>query len=310
MYVDCYTSFWDERTLEYVEGLAKSLVKSYRRMLEEEAHKVVADARTKVVGVLAPGDPFIATTHSSMMEIAARKGVKVEVVNGVSIISAAISLSGLHVYKFGKTATLPKTEDPALYTQPVKILEENLSRQAHTLLLLDTAEGGLSVDVGLNKLMQAAANMGKRVVDEKTLAIALARVGHSDQVVKAGRVEELLVENYPPSPHCLIIPSALHFSEKEVVKTYALNPETVERMVPPNPVAERVSAYLDKCRQFIEKSGRIEHLKQYVNYVNCYVEDAEKFMESGDFVNALLSVGYAEGLLDALRLRGEVDFEW
>ncbi|MEM4352490.1 MAG: DUF357 domain-containing protein, partial [Candidatus Caldarchaeum sp.] len=208
------------------------------------------------------------------------------------------------------TATLPKTEDPALYTQPVKILEENLSRQAHTLLLLDTSEGGLRVDDGLDKLMQAAERMGRRVVDEKTLAIALARVGHSDQVVKAGRVEELLAESYPPPPHCLIIPSALHFSEKEVVKTYALNPETVERTVPPNPVADRVSAYLDKCRQFIAKSRGVEHLKQYVNYVNCYVEDAEKFMESGDLVNALLSVGYAEGLLDALRLRGEVDFEW
>ncbi|MEM0383454.1 MAG: diphthine synthase [Candidatus Caldarchaeum sp.] len=310
VYIDCYTSFWDERTLEYVEGLAKSLVKSYRRMLEEEAHKVVAEARTKVVGVLAPGDPFIATTHSSMMEMAARKGVKVEVVNGVSIISAAISLSGLHVYKFGKTATLPKTEDPALYTQPVNIIEENLSRQAHTLLLLDTADGGLSVDVGLKRLMQAAEKMGKRVVGYETLAIALARVGHSDQVLKAGRVEDLLADSYPPPPHCLIIPSALHFSEKEAVKTYALNPDAVEKTVPPNPVADRITRYLDKCRQFIRRAGGFEHLKQYVNYVKCYVEDAEKFMQSGDVVNALLSVGYAEGLLYALRLRGEVDFEW
>ncbi|MCS6770232.1 MAG: diphthine synthase [Candidatus Caldarchaeum sp.] len=310
VYVDCYTSVWDDETLQHVRKLVKVFVKAERKTLEDEAYRLVAEATDKVVGVLAPGDPFIATTHSSLRELASRRKVKVEIVNGVSIISAAISLSGLHVYKFGKTATLPKTDDLEQYRQPLHVLEENLSRHAHTLFLLDTAEDGLTVPEAIRKLILAARKMGKNFVDDHTLAISLARVGYLNSVVRAGTFEQLCLENYPPPPHCLIIPSAMHFSEKEAVKTYAINPDEMEKIKPVNPLSERLSTYIDKCRRFIEHASQNESLKQYVNYVNCYVDDAVRFMSSGDYVDALLSAGYAEGLLDALRLRGEVSFEW
>ncbi|MCX8201582.1 MAG: DUF357 domain-containing protein [Candidatus Caldarchaeum sp.] len=48
----------------------------------------------------------------------------------------------------------------------------------------------------------------------------------------------------------------------------------------------------------------------YLRYVSSYVDDAEKFFEEGDVINSLLAIGYAEGLLDGLRMLKGVDFRW
>ena len=41
-----------------------------------------------------------------------------------------------------------------------------------------------------------------------------------------------------------------------------------------------------------------------------YWEDAMYFREKGDLGTALATVSYSEGLLDALRIMGVVEFEW
>ncbi len=310
VYVDRYTSIWSDEMIKFVKDAAMKVVYADRQSLENNAHKLITEAREKVVGLLVPGDPFIATTHTMLREIAARKGVEVKILHGVSVLSAAISLSGLHVYKFGKTATIPKTEEIELYTQPVLTLEENLSRGLHTLFLLDTADGGLHVKEALEKLRQAAQRLKKNVIVDDMLLIVLARIGFKDAFVTAGLLKEIVNEKLPPPPHCLIIPSTLHFSEKEIVKTYINNLEKLELAKTINPLIDRVKGYIFKCRRVLETVAQKESLKEYFNYITNYVDDAERFMQSGDLSNALLSIGYAEGLLDALRLMGEVHFKW
>ena len=41
-----------------------------------------------------------------------------------------------------------------------------------------------------------------------------------------------------------------------------------------------------------------------------YWEDAKYFQKKGDLGTALATVSYSEGLLDALRIMGVVEFEW
>jgi diphthine synthase len=40
---------------------------------------------------------------------------------------------------------------------------------------------------------------------------------------------------------------------------------------------------------------------------NLYIQDAEKFLEDGQDEVAILSIGYADGLVDALRLAKGLD---
>ena len=79
-----------------------------RRELEEENGAVILEAAKRGKAVfLVPGDPFIATTHVTLRIDAEKQGIKTRIIHGASIISAIISLSGLHNYKFGKTVTVP-----------------------------------------------------------------------------------------------------------------------------------------------------------------------------------------------------------
>ena len=83
-----------------------------RRELEEENGKVILEAaKTGKTVFLVPGDPFIATTHVTLRIDAEKQGIKTRIVHGTSIMSAIVSLSGLHNYKFGKTVTVPFPEN-------------------------------------------------------------------------------------------------------------------------------------------------------------------------------------------------------
>jgi len=47
-----------------------------------------------------------------------------------------------------------------------------------------------------------------------------------------------------------------------------------------------------------------------VENVDAYVRDAERFLAEGEDEMAMLSVGYAEGLLDSLAFAGVVRIDW
>jgi len=49
---------------------------------------------------------------------------------------------------------------------------------------------------------------------------------------------------------------------------------------------------------------------EILGYVTAYLEDAKYYKAQEKFETSLTSVAYCEGLLDALRLLGAVNFEW
>ncbi len=310
--LDSYTSIIPDALIQFIKREAGDRLKiAERSLLEERSGEILEEASRREVAILVPGDPFIATTHQSLKTEALKRNVKVRVVHGLSIFTAAISASGLHIYKFGRTATIPKTSDVKLVSQPYNVLAENLSRGLHTLLLLDTAEGGVSVGEALNLLLSAEEEFGKGVVRRDSLVIALSRVGYDDSRIVAGSISSIADLNPQQPPHTLIFPGELHFTEKEAMKTYTIDAELVERYTPPNYVKERVERYVGKCRRVIDMVIEQKAAdKEFTSYVEAYVEDSWRFMMAGDYTNALLAIGYAEGLLDALKLLGRARFEW
>ena len=50
--------------------------------------------------------------------------------------------------------------------------------------------------------------------------------------------------------------------------------------------------------------------KTVFDWAKRYLEDAKYYQEKGKLETSLTSVAYCEGLLDALRLLGAVEFSW
>ena len=76
----------------------------------------------------------------------------------------------------------------------------------------------------------------------------------------------------------------------------------------------------EKYRRYLETLGRAlstlrfkkgdRRVEEVVSLAQCYREDAKHFHEKGMHATALVSLAYGEGLLDALRILGLVEFEW
>lgn len=309
VYVDVYTSVWSEDFFTELKKIVPNLVYADRKLLEDNVHKIIGEAGEKRVGILVPGDPFIATTHNAIRTLAHRKRVDVEIIHGVSVISASISRSGLHAYKFGKISTIPKNADLDQLGYVLDVLEQNLSNGLHSLVLLDTAEGGLTIGEAVQNLLKASERKRLSWLNEDMVAIGLARIGFPDFKIKVSTLKFLAESMFPPPPHSIIVPAKLHFTEQESLSTYG-EAAVVGKLVENNPAKTRVRGYVEKCRRIIHQVSGTTGLDEYIKYVSNYVDDVEAFMERDDLQNALLAIGYAEGLLDALRFLKRVDFTW
>lgn len=234
VFLESYTSLMPNFSAACFEQIVgKRVYKVSRRQLEEENGKVVLETaiRGKAV-LLVPGDPLVATTHVALRLEAEKRGIKTRVVHGASIVSAVMGLCGLHSYKFGKSVTIPFPEN--FSETPYVVLAQNMGLGLHTLCLLDIDVEGvrcLTVREALEMLFKVEKKMGKRVVNDETLAVGVARAGSPDPTVKADFVKELLNYDFGGPPYSLVFPGKLHFMEAEALIVFAKAPLTVRRLV-------------------------------------------------------------------------------
>jgi FAD synthetase len=73
-------------------------------------------------------------------------------------------------------------------------------------------------------------------------------------------------------------------------------------------MAEKVFNKLTKNPAHIDLSE--EKVTEVLSYARDYLEDAKYYKTQGNLETSVTSVAYCEGLLDALRLIGAVNFEW
>ncbi|MCD6313215.1 MAG: diphthine synthase [Thaumarchaeota archaeon] len=313
IYLDSYTSFIDQDLLDELRKNFKGkLVDADRRVLEEGSSSIVEEAEKLNVCILVPGDPLIATTHLSIIFEAAKKGVKSEIIYGVSAYSALISASCLQAYKFGKTVTIPKS-GVGIESCYLSILE-NMERGLHTLVLLDTADEGLEIPAALKMLSRVEEKLGMGLISERRLLVCLARIGFSDEFRWAGSLVQALRANYPPPPHSIVFPGSLHFSEAEALKEILrADPEIVDSHLPLRHSWSRISKYISSVESVLKTlmiSGDSSELREALSLAKSYLEDSQRFRSEGRIFDALAAISYAEGLLDGLRLLGKVRFSW
>ena len=142
---------------------------------------------------LVPGDPFIATTHVTLRIDAEKQGIKTRIVHGTSIMSAIVSLSGLHNYKFGKTVTVPFPEN--FSETPYNVIAQNKKIGLHTLCLLDLKAKEnlfLTINQAIKMLREVEEKKKQGIVTPDTVAVGIARAGSDNPTLKADFVKDLV----------------------------------------------------------------------------------------------------------------------
>jgi diphthine synthase len=210
----------DLRELEELVGKPIQLLK--RTDVEEHAQeRILGRIQGKKGVLLVPGDPMMATTHIDLRLRAEKAGIKTRVIPGASIFSAVCAATGLQAYRFGRTVTIPYTKSQRPPESPYDHIKANLGSGLHTLVLLDImAEMNyyMPIQEGLEYLLRVDLTRKEKVMDENRLIVGVARAGADDQTVKTGNIDELLRYDFGGPPHCLIVPSRLHFMEAEALQ--------------------------------------------------------------------------------------------
>lgn len=223
IFIERYTSLLTNSDLKKLKGLiGKDIVELNREDLEKGFEKkVLKHAGQEDVSLLIIGDPLTATTHIEFLKACKEAGVDYNVVHSGSIFSSVCE-TGLHVYKFGKSCSIPFTEPGYEPTSFFKVIQDNVSINAHTLIFLDVKkeEGKyMSVNQGLKRLLKISEEENG-FFNKDTEVIGIARLGMNGQVIKFGLVKELMNHDFGPPPHIIIIPCMTEIEREYVNALY------------------------------------------------------------------------------------------
>lgn len=245
VFLESYTSIYGSSKKELEEFFEREITLADRNLVESHADKILEHAEKENVSFLVIGDVFGATTHTDLFLRAKAKKIEVEIINNTSIINA-VSMTGLELYRFGRTASIVFDDDNWLPETPYEIIAENQKLGLHTLCLLDikTAEPSkenlrkginkpepprfLTVNHALEilkKIEQKKENLKEKKDEEKVISddmivVGVARLGSEAQIIKAGKLKNIIKEDFGAPLHSLIIPGKLHDIEKEMLNLW------------------------------------------------------------------------------------------
>ncbi|MFA6889105.1 MAG: diphthine synthase [Candidatus Woesearchaeota archaeon] len=220
VYVECYTSRLNCSWHDLAKFYNKQLILAHREMVEGNDNEIIENAKTHDVAFLVIGDPFSATTHLDLVLRAKELCINVTITNNASVLTA-VGVTGLQLYKFGKTTSVPYPEEAFFPETAYEVIKENKKSGLHTLVLLDIKfdkQKFMTVNEALQILLNIEEKRKENVFVKETLCVGIARVGSDGQCIKAGTVEELLKFDFGKPLHCLIVPGTMHFLEEDMIE--------------------------------------------------------------------------------------------
>jgi len=208
VYLENYTVEFPYNILKLETVIGKKFSPLTRIMVENEGF--LEDAKKQDIALLVYGSPLTATTHISLILKCKELGINYKVFHNASIFDA-VAESGLQIYKFGKTASMPKWEANHKPDSFRKILLDNMKICAHTLILVDI---GLTFPEALEQLKTALRGMTleKIVVCSQLGTFAKKKFYYN-------KISGLPLDIHPP--FCFVIPSKLHFMEEEALEKFS-----------------------------------------------------------------------------------------
>lgn len=193
--------------LEELEERASTPIRKISREEVEQEMLPVELAGEKNVAFLVSGDPLTATTHYQVKKEAESRGTEVQVHHAPSILTS-VAETGLDLYKFGRTVTVPEKGAPGSIGEMV---EKNDSVGLHTLVLLDV---NLFADEAADKLLEIDNSLADRTV------AVVERANSSSQSITVTELENVGEMKLGETPHCMALAGELSHKEEEFLEDH------------------------------------------------------------------------------------------
>lgn len=314
VYLEQFTSPIGKSDLEKIKKMTSGEFKPTKRWLVEDGNEILKNSKRKKVVLLSYGDPYIATTHIELRTRAIQEKIKTFSIHASSSLTSMIGECGLHFYKVGRIATI-MSEMKSL-TTPYFVIYKNVIEGNHTVLLLEYNQDQsffLDPKDALFGLIDTEKGQKRHVIESSTYAIIASRVGFKDQTIISGKISSLIKMDFGKPPHTIIITGRLHFTESDALKilgncidepsdnsdrTRKISSQMLKKYVP------MVRDALGEIKPHYKDQNEFQLI---LENAELYIRDAEKFLEEGQDEVAILSIGYADGLVDALRLARGMD---
>jgi len=316
VYLEQFTSPIGKSDVDKIQNAIKGEFIPAKRWLVEDGKEILEKSKEKNVVLLAYGDPYIATTHIELRTRAIELKIETRSIHASSSLTSMIGECGLHFYKVGKNATI-MSEMKSL-TYPYYIIYKNIIEGNHTVLLLEYNQNKdffLDPKDALKELLETEEGQGRKVLTESSYAIVASRIGFKDQTIVSGKLSSLAQTDFGKPPHTVIIPGRLHFTESDALKLFG---QCIDEPFDNSEKTEKISKqmmekYVPMVREALEEIiPYYKNQKEFeviLDNAERYIDQAEIFLSEGRDENAILSIGYADGLVDALRLAKGLEFK-
>ena len=217
IYLENYTSRLQVPVEKLEEFYGKKIILADRDLVENNFDKIINESKKKNVALLIVGDVVCATTHISMILRLKESKIGYRLIHNSSIFDI-VGETGLELYKFGKVTSIP-FENSNVET-PYDVLKEN--GELHTLFLLDLDPANnkfMNFKEAVEYLLRIEEKRKEGIFDDDRLCVVCAALGGERQVIKSGKVMDLMNEVVEVYPQCLIVPGRLHFVEEEFLNS-------------------------------------------------------------------------------------------
>ena len=313
VYLEQFTSPISKSDLTKIKKSTKGEFKPAKRWLVEDGKEILENSKKKKVVLLSYGDPYIATTHIELRARAIEEKIKTHSIHAASSLTSMIGECGLHFYKVGRIATVMSEME---LTTPYYVIYKNIIEGNHTVLLLEYNQDKdffLDPNDALKGLLETEKGQIRNVISTSTYAIVASRIGFKDQTIISGKISSLKKRDFGKPPHTIIIPGRMHFTESDALKVFG---ECIDEPADNSDKVKKISKqmmekYVPMVRDALEEVEPLykgqKEFQIILENAELYIQDAEKFLEDGQDEVAILSIGYADGLVDALRLAKGLD---
>ena len=220
VFIEEYTSITPEFSKS---GLERIIGKPVHPLMRKDLEngllgQILEESRTRNIVLLTFGNPLVATTHSYIVLEAYRRGVEVKLYPAPSVFDAIICSTGLHVYKFGRIATLvyPHEETKFYPYSTYKVIGDNLVRGLHTLLLLDIRveeNRYMSIPEAAEVLLRLEEIFHEGIISPDMLLIGVSRAMTPTEEIFVGSIQSALKVEKSPPPHSIVVPGLFHDTE-------------------------------------------------------------------------------------------------
>ena len=310
VYVERFTSPVPDDEIAELETIAKQGGASFKlaaRWMVEDGSEILRKALDGDVALVCYGDPYVATTHIELRTRAIVQGTQTKSIHGASAITSMIGECGLHQYKVGRITTVTSEEA----STPYAIIYENMQRGCHTLLLLEYNQDAgkfLAPQDALKSLLEIETDARHEAAIQDTFVIIASRIGRDDQGLVGGKISSVLNANVGKPPHSIIVPGSLHFTETDAIKALVkcIDEPYANSQSSKIESHKMIAKYTPMVKKAIHNERNAENINKgsmrvLDNALN-YIADAQDFLKTGRDELAILSIGYADGLVDALRI--------